>query len=283
LTSQIKAAANPLREIFGIPEGQGLSEADTAALRAESPALPYVILFTARSGSTFLTHELYNTNKFGNPHEWFNPDTVRDVSRRRDAKNIMSYFSTVWKLNTSSNGVFGIEINWYQMSNIIDILNIQHCFRNQIVWFFLRRRNIVSQAISLFIADFTKIFHSYQIDREINPPHEPEYDANKIKNNILMFLNEEISSVDYFRNNCIYPIQLFYEDMVQDSKGTLGTFCNTLRVDRSVVSNEFPNPIKKIGNQLNQNFEERFRHEEAIFLGEIGPQRPLLTHELSVI
>ena len=66
-------------------------------------------MFTARSGSTWLTNVLSGTKLLGSPEEFINPDFVLDVARSLNAKEAIPFLELLRCRRKSPNGVFGIE------------------------------------------------------------------------------------------------------------------------------------------------------------------------------
>jgi len=64
--------------------------------------MPYFILFTPRSGSTFLTFELSQTSVLSRPHEWFHFDLIPKINK--DKLNFSEYVMDIIKKNKSENG-----------------------------------------------------------------------------------------------------------------------------------------------------------------------------------
>lgn len=261
-----------LAEIFAVDQ----TPTDLNALREASPHTVYAIIFTARSGSTFLTHTLSNTGRFGTPHEWFNPETVQRLVNTNSISSLQGYIRFLWKTYVSQNGVFGLEINWPQLTALLDLVDFNACFRQQIVWFYLRRRNLVAQSVSLFKANATSVFHSYQIDAEKGEAPSTAYDGPAIAECFNMLLMEEIAIERFCIDSGIRPVELFYEDISSEPPVVLTTFSNVLRVRRNAIGCDRPNAIRKIGDWQNEVFEARFRQEYADLLAEKRETRPRL-------
>lgn len=260
-----------LRDALGVPLDWNLPNEDISTLRELTAGiLPYFIAFTARSGSTFLTHELYSSQVLSRPEEWFNYDNVKEIGRKGPYA-FREYLTETLQANRSSDGVFGCEVNWLQLMALCHLVSPQCLFKNSIRWFYLRRRNIVAQAISIFIANKTSFFHSYQRSNSILEKVEGlEYDSEGIKVYIRDFVEQERSFDGWFFENNIVPINIFYEDVIENPAKTVMLFANVLGV---ALPENFPeacnqNPIQKIGGATNRLFEERFREEEQSFIRE---------------
>src|SRR5689334_17029204 len=88
------------------------------------PAQSYTIWFSQRTGSTLLSEALSSTGVAGYPNEWLHyqhksPDTLK----REDLEQI-------WDRGTTSNGVFGIKINFEQ--RWIDAFRSLYCLPTEL-------------------------------------------------------------------------------------------------------------------------------------------------------
>lgn len=266
-----------LKNVFGVNSDVALNASDIEFFKSRFKANSfYGILFTARSGSTFLTHELHRAGVFGNPHEWFNWSHVESVVQKNKALPLDYIVETV-TANSSQNGVFGFEINWLQYQALEAIVDPIGLFGRNTRWFFLRRRNLVAQAVSNFIADQSKVFHSYQLDENtLSKIKDVVYDSTAIKKYIVNFCNQEKCIQILLMKNRKFPINLYYEDLVARTSDTVCLFANAMGVDipDSYVCNAKLNPIKKVSTEKNQEFEMLFRETESVFMDEMLAKRP---------
>lgn len=275
-----------LNKAFGVAHEYELSAEDVEKINATPRKIrPYGILFTARSGSTFLTHELSRTGILGTPHEWFNWDLVKlKVEESNFAPP--EYISDVIVQQSSQNGIFGFEINWLQLVALTNIVNPMRLFDERIVWFFLRRRNLVAQAISHFLADQSKVFHSYQVDGDtMQKIKSVEYNADAIKRHVANLCSQEVRIASWLLENKIGPINIYYEDLISRTAESVFLFSNALQVE---VPEHYRfdmklNPMKKISSDMNVDFEARIRESEGEFLNGILRKRPAVLVEAPAI
>ena len=262
-----------LRQCFDLKPFERVDEEELAALRAElGDVLPYGIICTARSGSTFLTHELGRRKVFSLPDEWFNWDSK--PAHYQEGRGFLEYLRHTVRTHRSETGAFGFEINWLQLGAMNGVCELQAVFPHRIVWFFLRRRDIVAQAVSLVIAAQTEIYHSYQL-KTVDPASRPapSYDPARISNVIREIIRQERMVDRWCASKSITPIPLYYEDITSDPERTVAIFANALRIwDTS--SRPGRNPISKLGSQINEEFRDRFRLDNRQMLAELEVQRP---------
>ncbi|WP_139792938.1 hypothetical protein [Pseudophaeobacter leonis] len=124
--------SNLLRNSFGLSNGVDLSVERISEIRkATQGVLPYFVAFTARSGSTFLTHEISATEILSTPHEWFNWGNFDENSPKGMAA-FEDYIGNLIQKNASKNGVFGCEINWLQYIALKSIVEPEQLFTDRI-------------------------------------------------------------------------------------------------------------------------------------------------------
>lgn len=266
-----------LREAYQVPSDYVLPAEALDRIRTENTNVtPYVILFTARSGSTFLTHELKRTGVLSLPQEWFNWSHVTSQTEA-NARSPEAYISNVVRENLSKNNIFGLEMNWLQYCALSAICPPQRLFPKRIRWFMLRRRNLVAQAVSIYMADMTKLYHSYEIDDDkASAFASVPYDAEALKRAVNEFVRQELRMNQMMRNNHVSPINLYYEDLTADPVGTAMLVANVMGIwlPEDYLKAGSENPIKKVATARNQEFEETFRKEEQAFLADALDRRP---------
>jgi trehalose 2-sulfotransferase len=266
-----------LREAFGVDDDYAISDDDINALRDSFRGIaPYVILFTARSGSTFLTHEISATKALSVPNEWFSWLYVREDMEKNGGTPV-DFIRRLVTSKKSEAGIFGVETNRLMLELFEDLLPVQKLFPRRLRWFFLRRRNVVAQSISNYLADKSRVFHSYQIDsHNTDKIAAVPYDGDELKKYILNFIKEEQWAINRLASMRVLPFNLFYEDIVSNPKPAAMAIANVMGVwlPDSYMNQNIENPMKKISGQKSQDFEYRFREENADFLKEALAMRP---------
>ena len=204
-------------------------------LRAASErAKLYIIFMTPRSGSTWLTELIKNAEALGIPQEWFNDTWIYSEEealgcrppRLRGTLDINDYVNSIVN---ECNGIAGIELSAYQAIMLRDLLDTN--FDPQILStsFYLRRRDIVSQAVSLYRSISSSRFHSYQNDKHtVDLFNSVEYRYNGILESLNMILDSERIFSELFAECNIIPNYIFYEDLVSDPLAELNKIGWTL-------------------------------------------------------
>jgi trehalose 2-sulfotransferase len=119
------------RSLFSIG---GLRKADRP--RRAAPATTYIVCTNPRSGSWLLSDGLTSTSVAGHPREWFNPL----VEQKRRALWLIThpadltsaqYLNQVRALGVTANGVCGIKLHYYQLSELLKKLTTDSACDNR--------------------------------------------------------------------------------------------------------------------------------------------------------
>jgi LPS sulfotransferase NodH/acetyltransferase-like isoleucine patch superfamily enzyme/ribosome modulation factor len=215
----------------------------------------YVVLFSARSGSTWLTAALTETKRLGHPEEYLNPDFVQEVAKSMYSKTPEEFFEVLLRKKKTPNGVCGMEARHVDIELIGK--EVFSKFFSQGVFFHLWRENIIAQAISLYKAVASNRYHSIS-----GPATEaPEYDADKILSWLRHIANTENNNVKLLRELNLPARHLRYEDIVRDRVQTVRQFAHALGVPFTPgdFQQGIAQDLKKIGDAWNVEIEQRIR------------------------
>jgi LPS sulfotransferase NodH len=229
----------------------------------------YIIVFTPRSGSSWLTSILSATGQLGRPEEYLNPNFVADVVRSTNAREPDQLIKLLRRRRKTPNGVFGIEVR------ALDVMLFGEPeffaeFGPDTVIFCLWRDNIVAQGISLYRAVASRRFHSYEA-----PAAPPDYAADQIEHWIRHVLQIENGNLAMLQRRGLPARFLRYEDLVRNRAVTLALFAEPLNVSLlpDVLQARAPGELGKIADEWNRVAEQRFRQEAAEFVAGIEQQR----------
>jgi LPS sulfotransferase NodH/SAM-dependent methyltransferase len=247
-------------------------------IRTVAPAdRKYVILFTPRSGSSWLTSLLSGVGCLGMPEEYLNPAFLRDVAESLNCMARTELFPALLRKCKSDNGVFGIEVR----SIDIELFGEQNFLDGvgpDTLYFCLWRDNIVAQGISLYRAVTTGRWHSSDGRTEIGPT---VYDAASIKEWIEHILQIENANFSLLCRRCIPCRFLCYEDVIGNDAVALEAFSSPLlgrALPSSPISGSAIRPTR-MADDWNLAAEERFRHEMAEFLQGLCQRRLIRTDQ----
>ena len=205
--------------------------------------LRYIIATSQRTGGTLLCDALSGTGMAGMPDEWFISPGYRDdeLKQRFGVRGDADYIDQIIRGTATPNGVFGVKMIWPYWDGLIpriaakagfvgddpirevlpDLLNAGLGSPLKYIW--LRRRNQVAQAISLYRAEHTGVWRNVagRGDKDGLGDREPPFDADKIKAVQQRLADEDAKWMAYFQTYRIAPLMLFYEDFVENYEGTV--------------------------------------------------------------
>jgi LPS sulfotransferase NodH len=238
----------------------------------------YIIVFTPRSGSTWLSSILGATQLLGNPEEYINPAFVRNTAKAMNSTDPSGLLAILRRRRKSRNGVFGIKVT------AVDVMlygeaQFYSAFDEDTVIFNLWRDNLVAQGISLYRAVSTGRFHSWDADKGVT--ETAVYDRARIKQWVQHVADYENQNLLMLARHACSPRSLCYEDIVRSRTMAISIFADAMRVDLPIgqLAGLESSELRKIGDDWNRAMELQFRHEEAEFLHDIEAQR-LIKHEL---
>lgn len=238
------------------------------------PHLSYTIWFTQRTGSTLLYKAIESTGAAGVPREWFNcPPDLLTTFRKTSHAELQDY---LYKLGSTSNGVLGISHSYYEphFSQLIETLKKfpacppaetsqsavwKHVFPNH-SHIFMTRRNKVRLAVSWWRAIQSGEWHV-----PLNEPRKPVDLSDKYSFDAINHLYNECSMreagiQEFFTEGGIVPLNIFYEDFVQEYEQTVRTILDYLELDSRSV-NIAPPALTKLSDDVSEEWVQRFREE----------------------
>ena len=231
----------------------------------------YIILFSARSGSSWLGSLLTATELLGKPREYLNPEMVVKTAKQLDARTAEDALQMLLRIKQSPNGVFGmkvraIDIELFGESLFIDTLGARAVF------FHLWRENLVAQGISLYRAVASRRFHSNSVSQVREPP---AYDGAEILHWIRHVAASENDNVRLLRRHDIAARPLIYEQITHDRVGVIRLFAQAMAVP--YAPGDFmeagSDELAKVGDDWNDEVEARFRGDYADALTVIEADR----------
>jgi trehalose 2-sulfotransferase len=239
------------------------------------PKLSYTIWFTQRTGSTLLCQALESTGVAGIPREYFNcpPDLLTTFKKSGHAE-LQEY---LYKLGTTPNGVFAINHSFYEphFTQLIETLRkFPACLADETnrtsVWekvfpnhrhIFMTRRNKVRLAVSWWRAIQSGEWHL--LTNEGRKPVDLSPDAysfdaiNHLYNECSM---REAGIQEFLAEGGITPLNIFYEDFVQNYEGTVEAILDYLELDSGSISIA-PSGLIRTADSISEEWVQRFREE----------------------
>lgn len=230
----------------------------------------FVILFSARSGSSWLTGVLSGTKKLGRPEEFINPDFVRDVAQRMNALTPDDLLASLRRVCKTQNGVFGLEARAIDVT-LLGFDAFRDAFAGEALFFHLWRENIVAQGLSLYRAVTTARFHSSDGAAAVAPP----FDAEKILGWMHHIIETENDNIRLLGRLGGPARRLRYEEIVADRQATIEAFAHALAVP--FTKEEFAAApaaeLKRLSDDWNEAAEARLRAEHAAAIARLESLR----------
>jgi LPS sulfotransferase NodH len=242
--------------------------------------LRYIIATSQRTGSTLLGDGLASTGVAGTPDEWFVPGAGGDAVLKRQFGCVgdADYIDQVIRGTATPNGVFGTKLFWQQWDSLIpkliaktnhpadrpmrDILPelLTTGLGSPIKYIWLRRRNTVAQAISLYRAQNTGVWRSIagRADQDTVVDRELPFDFDGIAVHMQRIEEVDRKWISYFRSYRISALMLFYEDFVANYEETVRGVLKFLGLSYEdvIVS---PPKLERQADARSQEWEERYR------------------------
>jgi LPS sulfotransferase NodH len=256
------------------PQEQDLRKFERTRERKTPAQLRYVIWFTPRSGSSWLTDIARATDRLGNPGECFNPGFVPQMARKMHAADMDQYIQMLLR-RRQTRGVFGCELTFY---------HLQRCFESTeafmryfdgapAVW--LLREDIVQQAVSLVKMQQTRIAHSVEADADARAAAERDfvYDAGQIEHFLDHVLRAEAGCEALFKAYGHAPLRLSYErNMAMGGHAVLNAIAHHIGL-RPIPPQDIATGHVKLGTDRNAEFADRFRSENPDLIARVDAVR----------
>ena len=187
------------------------------------PEISYAIVSTPRSGSTALCSALTSTNVAGFPKEHLRHDS--EIITRNCNFDYIRYLKALMSYQVTDNNVFGTKFISHFLKDHLDSQFDFHQISHQFKWIYLIRKDKQKQAVSLFIAKNTDLWHATSDDRYNDymgilnniTLEKPNY-LEKIHNLYNYLLDQEKYIVSFFNELSISPFSVIYEEFANDNE-----------------------------------------------------------------
>jgi LPS sulfotransferase NodH len=173
---------------------------------------------------------------------WFEPSSYRE------------YLSTIARVNTTSNGVFGIKMHWNQYERHMLDQDLAVEFWNvPVTWVRITRQDEIRQAISFVRAAQTNSWNS-----NMETKRDPVYDGPSIVAALERIANENTAWRTYFERNNIQPLDITFEQLTQNMNATVRRVMDHIgtHIDQVPVPQ-----TKQQSDSINSEWATRFLHE----------------------
>ena len=210
-----------------------------------------IVAAETRSGSNYLCALMEKTGKLGNPQEYFSPHIVID-----HAVTIAEQYRVALEQGMTANGILSIKLFAHHLDRIHKKkYRFSELFPTKI-WIWLRRRDLLAQAISRTIALQTRSWHG-KMDSECMP----SYSRKAIMRSLRYIIIAEARWKIFFIRNNIQPLVLWYEDLIIDPADTIMQISSFIGVEMKPleINTSVHTSIQR--TDINEEWKNRFISE----------------------
>ena len=203
----------------------------------------FVILFTARTGSTFLCRELEHLFNIGKMGEFLNPAQLRG----RPVSSIVERRVNSWfAFKAGAQGIISAELT-----------GLFETYIDKSVFILLVRRDVVAQAVSLVKAAQTSQWHLYdQAERK------PVYDEGAISRAIRKILARANELREYAELTRRPRATLVYEDFANGDFSPAIAVAESLGLPyRTLGEGDEHRPVERMSDSTNTEWQDRYTAE----------------------
>lgn len=234
----------------------------------------YCMLFTPRSGSSWVTSIVKQTGRLSEPGEFFNPNFVPNIARSFGVDNIDDYVEVLSR-RKCTNGIFGFQITYFQLRRIF---GPERAFLNMFgdsTFFWLIREDIVLQAVSLMKMQQTQIAHHPQANETARAEAEQlfVYDEPGLKHWLDHIREIERRTESMVRRHGLSAHRMSYErNVALAAPGVTREMARVLGAG-DIQAIEYEDVYQKIATPRNSEFAERFREANRTELARLEDER----------
>ncbi|USI72795.1 Stf0 family sulfotransferase [Sphingomonas morindae] len=249
---------------------------------SEAPApRTYVICASPRTGSTLLCNGLIRSGLAGFPRENFDDRAEVDQAYKAQlgiaADDDSGYLAEVLRRAQGANGMRGLKVHWHQLGTLERILRAGHAARlrdtpdltfdayqrslfGPVCWLWQRRRDKVAQAVSLYRASRSHVWHHPAAKPRRTEDDEVPYDFGAIDRLVHACFRYDQSWSRYLRTHGIGALVLWYEDFVAAYETTMRGVFDHLGLPDAVIH---PPGLNRLSGARSAEWAERYREEKA--------------------
>jgi trehalose 2-sulfotransferase len=230
-----------------------------------NPSISYLITSVQRSGTHLLCSILRSTGIAGSPEEYFLSKPGETWEKRWGTPSRAAYLEQVLRQNTGTNGVFGTVVMWSYFERMLQMLQEIPGYNDhkgaqllaavfskpKYIW--MRRRNHLEQAVSWAIACQTGVWTQKAYEKS-QPRAIPKFDFKVIDEWCSRIAAHDEGWANYFRENRIEPLVLFYEDVAASHRAAAGRVLEFLEVPFPSSLEIPPLAVEKQANQISEEW-----------------------------
>lgn len=251
-------ATSKVLEIFTSSE---LDEPLLASIeKLPDPRSTYIIAMTPRSGSSYLCDVMKASKRFGTPDEVLNVNFIPNILAHIPGRTADEYMRNIFRVRKTPNGISGLKASWFQFNNFVQgMADAKQVQKQKFVY--LTRRDLAAQAISLYKATASDVFHTNKQHgaEALQKLDELEYDYKKIEQWLHHIATQEAGWRKYFSQHAIVPLAISHEEVDADVLGVMKRIAPFVGVDpNNVKLPETASVFTKVSDSRNAEWAERF-------------------------
>jgi LPS sulfotransferase NodH len=236
----------------------------------------YVLATTSRVGGHVMSQVMRCLGS-GNPHEYFSDYHLNMfINQHPEAKPLLSdYWAYLFRQSSSEvggDGVFGLKITLSNLFPYIYYMNFPYGFKAW-KWIYLYRKDVIAQAISLYIAEITNSWNYFERQDEIEKIKISQFDLNILMDRINVVLIERDRWEIFFSILKISPKRIAYEDIeydvlfaAQQAREFLGLRGSSIRIKswNDIQTQQLKKQSSSIYSELRAMFEEKYLSNASV-------------------
>jgi trehalose 2-sulfotransferase len=229
----------------------------------------YTIAFSPRCGGTLLSNTLTAAGA-GKPTEYFQyPYSTNEYFKGKDERDLLRRFQLIVREHCA-NHLFSSKMAHDHRAHLDELLSrhiadyegIDSIFPSH-RWIFVKRKDLIGQAISLYFAEETGVWHLRQ-NQSSSAVVKAQYDFFSILSRLMILLANNFNWELYFQKKALLPLTIFYEDFVADRELALKLIAAYIGVGSDSLMNPRTNPAEELPRisdrhkELYEDLRERF-------------------------
>lgn len=246
---------------------------------ASSPRETCFICASPRTGSTLLCDGLLRTGLAGKPVERFDdrPEVDARYKAALGVEDDVSYLHKAIEVATTVNGVAAFKIHWHQLPVFERMIAADYEAQpaegrpdrdgHRLALFgparclWLRRRDKVAQAVSLYRASRSRVWHRRLASELAQPADAPSYDFSEIDRLHRLCNRYERQWESYLRQRAIAALPVWYEVLSERYDEVMRVVLDFLRLDGVAVP---PPRLAKLSGTESVEWAARYRAEAGM-------------------
>jgi LPS sulfotransferase NodH len=212
------------------------------------------LCMTPRSGSSYLGSALFANGvaRFGEHFRTVGGSLEKAVEKS-GGQSFEDYVLGV-QSEMKNKKLFGVKLDWLQFAPLYYLGAYDHLFTGA-KFVYLTRNDVLSQAISRYIATETGYFHSVNKDRENTRDQEIEFNYDKLWSHVEHLVAMQSAWEAFFATEGLMPLRISYEEVDSDPESVvrrIGTYCDLKLPETLVIDTNY----KRVRNVRNERIRD---------------------------